>query len=73
MDKAMCEVKGHGHIVSHQSAMPFLRYSYLKILPWKSKVKVMANVKINGYNWGLMFKWHIHFSFCGNQTILSET
>ena len=57
MVKAMCVVKGQGHIVGsatklftyffflHQSALLFLRYSYLKIWPWKSKVKVMTKVK----------------------------
>ena len=40
--------------LSHQSALPFLRYSYLKILPWKSTVKIMAKVKIDGYIWGLV-------------------
>ena len=33
-------------LVSHQSTLPFLRYSHLKILPWKSKA--MTKVK-NSY------------------------
>ena len=32
------------------SAHPFLRYSYLKYWPWKSKVKIMGQVKIQSHN-----------------------
>ena len=55
----------------HQSTLPFLRYSFLKIWPWKSKVKVMTKAKTNGYIWGLVFNRYIHFSFHGNRIILS--
>ena len=50
--------------VSHQSALPSLRYSYLKIWPWKSKVKVIAMVKPIGHIWDLAFNWYVHISFC---------
>ena len=36
-----------------QSALPFLRYSILKIWPWKSRVKVMGEVTFQSYNVGL--------------------
>ena len=32
------------------SALPFLRCTYLKNLPWKSKVKVMGEVKVQSHN-----------------------
>ena len=32
------------------SALPFLRCSYLKNWPWKSKVKVMGEVKVKSHN-----------------------
>ena len=32
----------------YQATLPFLRYGYFKILPWKSKVKVIAEVKVPG-------------------------
>ena len=39
--------ESHTHIpfVPCQSALPFLRYGYLKILPWKSELTVMDEVK----------------------------
>ena len=41
------------HFVPCQSALPFLRYSILKIWPWKSRVKVMGEVTFQSYNVGL--------------------
>ena len=35
-----------------QSAFPFLRYGYLKNWPWKSKVKVMGEVQVQGPTMG---------------------
>ena len=32
------------------SAAPFLKYSYFKNWPWKSKVKVMGEVKLHSHN-----------------------
>ena len=59
---------------------PILRYSYFKIWPWKSmvkvmfdlqnsKVKLMVKVKPIGHIWGLEFSRYVCFSFRGNQTI----
>ena len=62
VNKAMCVVKGRGHIVgsatnwftsffvSHQSALASLWYSYFKISPWKSKARVMTKLKTDGNN-----------------------
>ena len=38
-----------------ESTLPFLRYSDFNILPWKSKVKVMGEVKAESYNMGPTF------------------
>ena len=43
----------HIPFVPCQSALPFLRYSILKILPWKSRVKVMDEVTVQSHNVGL--------------------
>ena len=32
--------------VPYQPTLPILRYSFFKILPWKSKVKVTGEVKV---------------------------
>ena len=32
-----------------QATLPFLRYDFLKIWPWKSKVKVMVEVKVESH------------------------
>ena len=45
----------HIPFVPCQSALPFLRYSILKIWPWKSKVKVMGEVDIESHNMGPTF------------------
>ena len=56
-----------------------LKYSYLKIWPWKSmvkvtfdlqnsKVKAMVKVQPIGHIWGLEFNCYVCFSFCGNRT-----
>ena len=37
---------------------PILRYSYFKILPWKSMAKVMCEVKGQGHVWPSKFKGH---------------
>ena len=49
----------HGHecmthilFISCQSTVPFLRYSYFRLWPWNSKVKVMGVVKRQGYTVG---------------------
>ena len=40
-----------------ESTLPFLRYSDFNILAWKSKVKVMGEVKVESYNMGPTFYW----------------
>ena len=57
---------------------PILRYSYFKIWPWKSKVKIMCVVKGQGHVWpwnlmvtfeALEFNRYVCFPFRGNRTI----
>ena len=36
-----------------QSAIPFLRYDFFKIWPWKSKVKVMVEVQVESHKVGV--------------------
>ena len=45
----------HIPFVPCQSALPFLRYSIFKIWPWKSKVKVMSEGKVESHNMGPTF------------------
>ena len=45
------------------SALPFLRCSYLKNWPWKSKVKVMGEVKVQSHNVSLTSYRLTSFSF----------
>ena len=39
------------------SALQYLRYSYLKNWPWKSKSKVMGEVKVKSHNVSLTSYW----------------
>ena len=48
------------------SAFPFLRCSYLKNWPWKSKVKVMGEVKVKNHNVNLTSYRLTSLSFHGN-------
>ena len=50
-----------------QSAIPFLRYDFFKIWPWKSKVKVMAKVKVESHKVGVTFYWLTSLSFHVNR------
>ena len=54
-------------VVSWQLDHFWLRYRKFHIWCWK--FKVMANVKHDGYIWGLEFNRNVCFSFRGNQTI----
>ena len=45
----------HIPFVPCQSAIPFLRYVFFKIWPWKSKVKVMGEVAIKSHSMGPTF------------------
>ena len=51
-----------------QSAMPFLRYNFFEIWPWKSKVKVMDEVKVWSHNVSITFYQHTSFSFHVNKS-----
>ena len=50
-----------------QSAIPFLRYDFFKIWPWKSKVKVMEEVNIESHNMGPTFYRLTSLSFHVNR------
>ena len=43
----------HIPFVPCQSAIPFLGYDFFKIWPWKSKVKVMVEVKVESHKVGV--------------------
>ena len=56
--KSQCEsniLSTHIPFIPCQSAIPFLRYAFFKIWPWKSKVKVMEEVNIESHNMGPTF------------------
>ena len=56
--KSQCEsniLLTHIPFVPCQSAIPFLRYDFFKIWPWKSKVKVTEEVNIESNNMGPTF------------------
>ena len=53
----------HILFVPCQSVIPFLRYVFFKIWPWKSKVKVMGEVKVWSHNVSLTFYQLTSFSF----------
>ena len=53
----------HIPFVPSESTLPFLRYSNFNILPWKSKVKVMAEVKIWSHNVSITSYWLASLSF----------
>ena len=47
----------HIPFVPCQLAIPFLRYNFLKIWPWKSKLKDMVEVKVESYKVGVTSYW----------------
>ena len=57
----------HIPFIPCQSAIPFLRNSFLKIWPWKSKVKVMGEVNIESHSMGPTFYRLISLSFYVNR------
>ena len=68
--KSQCEsniLSTHIPFVPCQSAIPFLRYGLFKIWPWKSKVKVMEEVKIESHNMGPTFYRLTSLSFHVNR------
>ena len=48
----------HIPFIPSESTLPFLSYSNFNILPWKSKVKVMGEVKVWRHNVSLTFYLH---------------
>ena len=57
----------HFSFVPCQSGIPFLSYDFLKILPWKSRVKVMGGVTVHSQNVGLTSYRFTSLSFHVNQ------
>ena len=53
--------------VSCQSAIPFLRYDFFKIWPWKSKVKIMGEGNVESHNMGPRFYRLTSLSFHVNR------
>ena len=47
--------------------IPFLRYDFFKIRPWKSKLKVMGKVNVESHNIGPIFYQLTSLSFQVNQ------
>ena len=54
--------------VSCQSAIPFLRYDFFKIWPWKSKVKIMGEGNVESHNMGPTFYRLTSLSFHVNRS-----
>ena len=50
----------HIPLIPCQSAIPFLRYDFFKIWPWKSKVKIMVEVKVESHRVGVT-SYHLTF------------
>ena len=53
----------HIPFVTCQSAIRFIRYDFFKIQPWKSKVKVMGEGKVESHNMGPTFYRLTYLSF----------
>ena len=63
MDLAVCYLR---KAVKFNHSLPFLRYTYFKIWPWKSKVKVMVELKGQGNQLTQHpFDAHPHLKFQG--------
>ena len=57
----------HIPFIPSESTLPFVRYSNFNNLPWKSKVKVMGEVKVESHNMGPTFDSHpFHFMSIGH-------
>ena len=68
--KSQCEssiLSTHILFVQCQSLIQFLSYNFFKIWPWKSKVKVMGEVKVWSHNVRLIFCRLTSFSFHVNR------
>ena len=66
--KSQCEsniLSTHIPLIPCQSAIPFLRYDFFKIWPWKSKVKVMGEANVESHKSGCnILSTHIPFVPC---------
>ena len=57
----------HISLIACQSAIPFLRYDFFKIWPWKSKIKVMGEGNIESHKVGVTSYRLTSFSFHVNR------
>ena len=57
----------HIPFVPCQSVIPFLKYNFFKIWPWKPKVKVIGEVNVGSHNMGPTFYRLTSLSFHVNQ------
>ena len=68
----------HIPFVSCQSAIPFLRYDFFKIWPWKSKVKVMGEGNVESHKVGATsyrltsLSFHVNRPFHSRDTAFSK-
>ena len=68
----------HIPFIACWSALPFLRYSYFKNWPWKFKLKVMGEVKVQSHNMGPTFSplttlsFHVNWATHSWVTTFSE-
>ena len=60
-------LSAHIPFIPCQTAIPFLSYDFLKIWPWKSRVKVMVGVTVQSQNVGLASYWFTSLSFHVNR------
>ena len=60
-------LSAHIPFVPCQSAIPFMRYDFFKIWPWKSKVKVIGEVDIKSHSMGPTFYRFTSLSFHVNR------
>ena len=65
-------LSNHVLFVPCQSALPFLRNSIFKISPWKSKVKVIGEVRVQSHNVGLASYRPTSLSFHVNRPPIPE-
>ena len=68
----------HISLIPCQSAIPFLRYDFFKIWPWKSKVKVMGEGNVESHKVGVTsyrftsLSFHVNRPFHSWDTLFSK-
>ena len=68
----------HTSLIPCQSAIPFLRYDFFKIWPWKSKVKVMGDGNVESHKVGVTsyrftsLSFHVNRPFHSWDTLFSK-